>query len=371
MRITGTADLPLHEGHAPSWLVRRMKHLASAIVRVIVDDYGEREVLRRLSDPFWFQSFGCVLGFDWHSSGLTTVVTGSLREALSLEEHGVALAGGKGRMSRTVQEQLSSAQLNETTAEKLYRASRLAAKVDNAVLQDGYSIYHHIIAYTSSGEWAVIQQGMNDANGYARRYHWLWEDVGSFVVEPHSGLVGDRVEERVINMTSRESEEARRVSLDIVRESPQKLIRLINLASSKQETLTAFTSSKDEQIKPPAHLVMPRRIDWDAVRRAYDVQPTNYEELVDVRGMGPATIRALALVASIIYGAEVDWRDPVKYSFAHGGKDGVPYPVERRRMDKVIGFLREAVEASEIDAREKKDALQRLLSLERRLYGRG
>ncbi|MEM2846558.1 MAG: DUF763 domain-containing protein [Nitrososphaerota archaeon] len=371
VKLSGVTDLPLHEGRAPAWLMARMKKMAYAVAKVIVDDYGRRELLRRLSDPYWFQSFGCALGFDWHSSGLTTTVVGALREALSLKVHGVAVAGGKGSMSRRVPEQIIGSGLDEDKAARLIRASRLAAKVDNAVLQDGYQIYHHAIIFTEDGEWAVIQQGMNPDQGYARRYHWLGERVECFVVEPHSAIASMRREKAVLNMVSRESEEARRASVDLASERPSTLIRLLNIAARGQETLTAFIGDEmDLQVtRLPSFLRMPRRIDWNAIRRAYELRPRSYEELVEIRGIGPSTIRALALISALIYGARVDWRDPVRFTFAVGGKDGVPYPVSRRTYDEAISFMQQVLEEAELGSDEKKEALRRLLQLERSLYG--
>lgn len=371
VRLSGLTDLPLHEGKAPAWLMARMRKMAYAIAKVIVDDYGKRELLRRLGDPYWFQSFGCVLGFDWHSSGLTTTVTGALREALSLEVHGVTVAGGKGSMSRRVPEQIMRSGIDEDKAAKLIRASRLSAKVDNAVLQDGYQIYHHVIIFTEDGEWAVIQQGMNPDQGYARRYHWLGESVECFVVEPHSAIASMRKERAVLNMVSRESEEARRVSVDLISERPSNLIRLLNIAARRQETLTAFTEDEIgiQVRKLPSFLRMPRRIDWNAIRRAHDVRPRNYEELVEIRGIGPSTIRALALISALIYGVRIDWRDPVKFTFTVGGKNGVPYPVSRKTYDEAISFMHQILEETELGSDEKRAALKRLLQLERRLYG--
>jgi len=370
MRISGTSDLPLHEGRVPSWLMARMKSMASAITRVIVEDHGRRELLRRLGDPFWFQSFGCALGFDWHSSGLTTVVAGALREALSLDKHGVAAIGGKGALSRKVPEKIMELGIEEGLKLKLIRASKLTAKVDNAVLQDGYTIYHHMIIFAEDGEWTVIQQGMNPELGYARRYHWMGEGLESYVVEPHSGIASQRVEKIVLNRTSRRCEEARRSSVDLVSDNPRKLIRLLNLATRRQETITAWIDLEDlGEVEPLSHLSMPRRIDWKAVKKAYDLKPRNYEELIEIKGIGPSTIRALALISALIYGVKLDWRDPAKFSFAVGGKDGVPYPVSRKTYDEALRFMQEVLEGAEIEREERKRALQRLLSLERRLYG--
>ena len=368
MRATGVADLPLHSGPVPPWLMARMKNLASKMLKVIVDEYGEAELLRRMGDPFWFQSLGCVLGFDWHSSGLTTVVSGALREALKIGEHGVAAAGGKGRMSRRIPEMIKSTGLGEDVSGKLIYASRMAAKVDNAVLQDGYTIYHQLILFTEKGEWAVIQQGMNAETGYARRYHWVGERVRSFVAEPHSGLAGIKREPRVLNLVSKKSEEVRKASVDLAAERPERIVRLINLALSRQETMTKWIRGEETPLIP-RYLHMPRRINWEILRRVYEVRPRNYEELVGIRGVGPTTIRALALIAAIIHGSEPDWRDPLKFTFAVGGKDGVPRPISKRVYDRVIGFMKEVVEVSDMSSGERREALRRLLRLERRLYG--
>lgn len=369
MRFGGAADLPLHSGHVPPWLIERMKSLASAILKVMLDSgYDSREVLRRLGDPFWFQAFGCVLGFDWNSSGLTTVVTGALREALSLETHGVAVVGGKGSMAVMVPEVLRRIDLPPRTVGELVKASRLSAKVDNALLQDGYTLYHHTIIFDEDGTWTVIQQGMNPSTRYARRYHWVGENVVSFVEEPHSGIVGDRAEKVVLNLVSRDSREVRKASLDLVSESPSRLIRTLNLTLENQETLTRWTEQHEEPSIPP-HLRLPRRVNWSALKRAYELRPKNFEELIAIEGMGASTIRALALVAALIYGVKLDWRDPIKFTFAHGGKDGVPYPVSRKQIDKTIEFLRSLIESSEIEKREKIAALQRLLLLERKMFG--
>jgi hypothetical protein len=367
---TGVAELPLHSGHAPSWLIERMRKLADAIVTVIVESYDTGEFLRRISDPFWFQSFGCVLGFDWHSSGLTTVVTGVLRECLNFDKHGVMVAGGKGSKSKRTPEELKSALVShgfdEGKVEYLLRASRLSAKVDNALVQDGYNLYHHAIFVDEKGKWAVVQQGMNVSDGYARRYHWLGESVKSFVVEPHSSILSDGVSSIVLNMTSRKCEDARKVSVDLVCESPPKLIRMFN-ALNKQESLTKWLGEETGTRiveKVPAYLHMPKRVNWDLLKKVYESKPRNYEELIEIRGVGPSTVRALALIASLIFGAEVDWRDPVKYSFAVGGKDGVPYPVSRRTMDEATKFLREMIEAAELEKEAKFEALKRLACAE-------
>jgi len=367
LSLSGTADLPLHSGHVPPWLMARMKDLANAIIKVMVEELGRREVIVRIGDPYWFQAFGCVLGFDWHSSGLTTVVMGALRESIRLDTHGIGVAGGKGAMGVRTPQMISEAKIPEELKIQLMRASKLSAKVDNAVLQDGYNIYHHTIVFTEDGDWTVVQQGMNTSNKYARRYHWISKTLESFVEEPHSGIAGDRVEKTVLNLTSSKSREARKLSVDLVSENPSRLIRLLNLILNKQETLTRWIDLEFEVHFPP-HLYMPRKINWEAVRRAYDIKPRDYEELIQIEGVGPSTLRALALIATLVYGVKIDWRDPIRFTFAHGGKDGVPYPVSKKRMEESIKILNSILESADIDKEEKLKAFRRLANLEKKLY---
>ncbi len=358
MQRAGTAELPLHPGSAPPWLYRRMVSLSEGIVAALVDEYGRRGFLRRISDPFWFQSLACVLGYDWHSSGTTTVTTAALKDALARRDLGIRVAGGKGRSSRRTPEEIGSAGtvlgLSLSTIEHLQRTSRLSAKVDTVAVQDGYGLYHHALFFTEDGEWAVVQQGMNDATGYARRYHWLGETVRCYVEEPHAAILGPR-EDRVLDLTAGSSREARAVSLDLVRESPNHLRSLFVTASREgQSTLDRWSGGEGE------HFRLRIDVNWDTLRAAYDLQPTGFEDLLLVRGMGPATVRALALIADLIYGTPASWRDPVKYSFAVGGKDGVPYPVDRDAMDACVEILRSGVEASPAETAEKVAALKRL-----------
>ena len=367
MSIGGTADLPLHRGHVPPWLMGRMKNLADAVIKVMVEELGRREILRRMGDPYWFQAFGCLLGFDWHSSGLTTVVTGALRESITLNSHGIGVAGGKGALGTKTPQMIYELDLPEELKIKLIKVSRISAKVDNAVLQDGYNIYHHTMMFTEDGDWAVIQQGMNQLSKYARRYHWISENIVSFVEEPHSGIAGDKKEEAVLNLTSSKSRDVRKTSVDLISENPSKLVRLINLSLNRQETLTRWMDI-DFEVQTPPHLNMPRKINWKAVKKAYDIKPGKYEELIQIEGVGASTLRALALISTLVYGVQIDWRDPLKFTFAHGGKDGVPYPVSRKKMDESISFLKSILDSTNIDREEKLKAFRRLVNLERRLY---
>lgn len=374
MRKVGIAELPLHPGKAPKWLIIRMKYLGEQICRVIIRDFGYKELLYRLSNPFWFQSFGCVLGYDWHSSGVTTVVTGVLKNILNIEEFGVAIAGGKGKVSRKTPEEISfiasKINISNLKINELIRASRLSAKIDNSVLQDGHQLYHHVFILTEKGEWAVIQQGMNISEKTARRYHWLGEKVENFVNEPHSGIISDKKLPYVLNMTSKESEEARKCSVDIACEKPSKVIRLFNEALKNQKSLDEWIEGiKGENLKIeinkeiPEYLKMPRKINWTILKKIYDFQPKNYEQLIEIRGLGQATIRGLALISALIYGYTPDLKDPVRFSFAYGGKDRVPFPVDIKAMDESISFLKKALEASEIDKEEKLEAFRKLKNL--------
>jgi hypothetical protein len=343
-----------------------MRKLAHEIASVMVEEYGADEFLRRLSDPYWFQALGCVLAYDWHSSGVTTVVTGILKTALNAEEHGLVVCGGKGKTSRKTPSDIAAAGQHfgfceETIADLTY-ASRMAAKVDNAAIQAGYQLYHHAFLVTEDGKWAVIQQGLSDQERMARRYHWLSTSKQSFVVEPHNAIVGTK-HAQALNMTAATSEGARKASVDLAKEPTPKLRRLLESAARppNQATLqTWLPASSDPWQQTLTSLNMPRNINWDTLTRVYDFQPQNYEELLSLKGVGPATVRGLALVAELIYGEEPSWEDPVKFSFAYGGKDGVPFPVNRGAMDESIGILRETVEAAKIGETERLRALQRL-----------
>lgn len=363
MPRTGVANLPLHYGNAPRWLFRRMTKLAGGITRTIVYEYGKDEFLRRISDPFWFQAFSCVLGFDWHSSGTTTVTCGALKEALLQENVGILAAGGKGQTSRAtpaeIEKLAEEVNLSTSSLEKLKYSSRMCARVDSVAIQAGYQLYHHVIIFTEDGsKWAVVQQGLDEQTRYARRYHWLSENVRNFVEEPHEGIVGFRREGDVLDMTSGESCECRKVSVDLAREgSPNELDKLRKRLKfdPKQRSLLEFIPG--EELK---FLHMPATVNWDAMKILYDFQPRNYEELIALRGVGPKTVRALALISELVYGKPPSWKDPVKYSFTVGGKDGVPYPVNRKVMDESIEILKAGIEEAELGREEKIKALRRL-----------
>ncbi|MEM2870015.1 MAG: DUF763 domain-containing protein [Thermoplasmata archaeon] len=383
MLRTGVAELPLHEGRAPPWLFKRMVRLAGAISAVIVEEKGCDELLRRISHPYWFQAFSCVLGFDWHSSGTTTVTMGALKEALKREELGVSVVGGKGALSRALPSELEELGrrwgFGEEDVARLTRSSRMCAKVDTSAIQDGHQIYHHTMLVSDKGKWAVVQQGMDESSGYARRYHWLSENVRDFVSDSGEFIAGaiKKRDGEVLDLTAPASEECRKITLDLVAEGPRRLQDMVRvLPDSTRPFGVAGTASKvglrragqafleDFGGGAPGRVVtlrMPRGINWDVLRKAYEFRPCNYEDFLGLRGVGPATVRALALISEVVYGAPPSWKDPVKFSFAVGGKDGVPFPVDRAAMDRSTELLREALEAARgIDGRERLDAIRRL-----------
>jgi hypothetical protein len=367
MYRTGVANLPLHGGEAPSWLTGRMRKMAKEIASIIIEEQGTAKFIERLSDPYWFQAFGCVLAYDWHSSGVTTVVTGILKCALTSEEHGVVVCGGKGKTSRKTPSDIAAAGekfgFSEQTIKSLTYNSKMAAKVDNTAIQAGYQLYHHAFLVTKDEKWAVIQQGMSDKDRSARRYHWLSQNVSSFVEDPHSAIACNIKREKALNMVARASEEARKASVDLAKEPTRKLMNLIQSTVKPQNQASLqdwLPKTADPWPQTQTTLNMPRNINWDTLARLYEFQPQNYEELLSLKGVGPATVRGLALVAELVYGEAPSWEDTVKFSFAYGGKDGVPFPVDRKAMDESIEILRQSVQEAKIGEREKLQSLQNL-----------
>ena len=350
---TGSAQLPLHGGRAPAWLFSRMVRLSREITAHIVQEYGSDEVLRRLSDPYWFQAFGCVLGFDWHSSGVTTTVTGALKEGLRGTERdlGIYVGGGKGAVSRkTPGEIVNYCDALSLDARPLVYASRMSAKVDSAAVQDGYQLYHHAFFFTPAGGWCVVQQGMNDANGMARRYHWLQARLKSFVNEPHAAICAE-AEAPTLNLVAEESEGTRASSAMLAREKPGVVLDALR----HQPLLTM----------PRRHAVLmadvnPQHLD-KILLKTYEHAPKDFETLLGMEGVGAKTLRALALASEIIYGTPASTRDPARFSFAVGGKDGFPYPVDLETYDKTVEVLRAAVNKANIDRSERVKALKRLV----------
>ena len=354
---TGSAHLPLHGGRAPAWLFSRMVRLAREITANIVQEYGSGEMLRRLSDPYWFQAFGCVLGFDWHSSGVTTTVTGALKEGLrgTGKDLGIYVGGGKGAVSRrTPGEIVEACDRLSIDPSPLVYASRMSAKVDSAAVQDGYQLYHHAFFFTPGGAWCVVQQGMSDADGMARRYHWLASQLRSFVNEPHAAVCAEQAAP-TLNLVAAESEAVRGASATLAREKPA-----VVLDALKDRPLLTM---------PRRHAVLladvsPQHLDR-ILLKTYERAPENFETLLGMEGVGAKTLRALALASEIIYGTPASTRDPARFSFAHGGKDGFPYPVDVETYDKTVEVLRAAVNKANIDRSERVKALKRLVE-----YGR-
>lgn len=356
---TGTATLPLHGGKAPAWLFSRMRLLAREITLAIVSEYGPDEMLRRLSDPAWFQAFGAVLGFDWHSSGVTTTVCGALKEGLrGLEsESGLVVAGGKGGVSRKTPTEIEAAGESGVLSvepQPLIYASKMAAKVDSSGLQDGYQIYHHSFFFTRGGKWSVVQQGMNDQNCMARRYHWLSETVSDYVVEPHQAIASEAPGTNVLNLVAQESVPAQEAVTQLSHEPPDRIVGRLN----RLKTL----------VMPTRHAVDLRDIQPENLKKAflstYLRQPESFEVLVGLPGVGPKTIRALTLIAELVYDTPASRSDPALFSYAHGGKDGFPYPVDRESYDRNTEILRVAVAQAKLGRSERLGALRRLVEFE-------
>ncbi|MHC4798853.1 MAG: DUF763 domain-containing protein [Planctomycetota bacterium] len=357
------AHLPLHGGKAPAWLFQRMHRLAGSIVQLIVADRGPGQMLERLSDPFWFQALGCVLGFDWHSSGLTTVTCGALKEAYRRmgADLGIHVAGGKGGTSRKTPDQIARVADNRSLqGNKLIYASRMSAKVDSAAVQDGYQIYSHHFFYSDHNHWCVVQQGMNDANGYARRYHWLGDSVDDFVCEPHQAVASPPAgEAMLLNMVAEKAKPSRDTSAELTRMPPDRLLR--EITAGETLFMPAHHPVKTEDINA-------QRL-GKILRVAHERQPADFEALLGLAGVGPKTIRSLALIAELIYGVPTcktdltrRWSpaDPPTFSYAHGGKDGHPFPVDRKTYDHSIGLLESAVRRAKCDPAGKDKALYRL-----------
>ena len=367
----GSADLPLHGGHVPKWLADRMTRLGAVMSEAIVHHYGRDELLRRLAHPFWFQSFGAVMGMDWHSSGITTSVIGALKRGLAplSNELGIYVCGGRGKYSRqTPQELVAIGDQVGFDGSALANASRLVAKVDSAAVQDGFDLYLHGFIVTNEGEWVVVQQGMNGDQKQARRYHWLSEGLKSFVEEPHSAIDGVAQGE-IINLTDRRAEASRHTQLGVLQSlGPDGIARALSTLASRAET--AVTRTAPEQLSLP-HLIMPahhsvRPSDvltprlHASLAAATNRAPIDFAELLLVPGVGARTVRALAMVAEVMHGAPYRFTDPARFSFAHGGKDRHPFPVPLWVYDQTIQVLKSAVQNAKLGREEELAALKRL-----------
>jgi hypothetical protein len=348
---TGTADLPLHGGRVPMWLASRMASLGRVLVEALVIEYGRGEFLRRLADPFWFQSLGCVMGMDWHSSGITTSVMGALKRGLApIEvELGIHVCGGRGRHSRrTPDELIALGERISLDAPSLVRASRLVAKVDSAAVQDGFDLYLHSFVVTDEGHWVVVQQGMNPEKRQARRYHWLWERAGSFVEEPHSAIAGEPNPSPIVNLTDRAAAEARAQTVTLALSDPGCVVASV-------ERVLTMPSHHDVR----AENLNLRRL-GAALQVAARLGPSSFPELLLTPQIGQRTLLALALVAEVVHGAPSRFADPARFAFAHGGKDGHPFPVPLKVYDETLRVLRHAVDGAKLGQADKLAALRRL-----------
>ncbi len=377
----GIATFGLDYGTCPRWLFERMVKLGREMIRAIVAEEGADEFVRRLGDPVWFQSLGTVLAFDWNASGLTTILTAALKEAIRQEEMdlGIFICGGKGKTSRKTPDQIQfwgeRLNLAPQPINSLVYNSKMAAKVDSALVQDGFQIYHHTFFFTKNGAWTIVQQGMNAANQSARRYHWHSKDVKDLIVEPHSGIASQKKGGEVLNMTAQTSDKTRQISTELVGQSSNALMRDIKILarhSSELSQMAELASGQQrlklmnlENVEFKYHPVLKEnffkskyleRIFWILCDR----KPENYEKLLATEGVGPKTIRALALVAEIIYGAKPSYEDPARYSFAHGGKDATPYPIDRPTYDQTIQYMKDYVQKSKLPFTEKQKILKRL-----------
>lgn len=406
IRNSGHADLPLHTGTVPRWLADRMMVLGTLITESLIENFGPDEVLTRLSDPLWFQSFGAVMGMDWHSSGITTSVMYALKRGLNprAKELGIYVCGGRGKYSRmTPQELLEIADTEGLDGENLVRNSKLVAKVDNNALQDGFQLYQHNFVISRTGNWTVVQQGMNGAEKKARRYHWCSEGLRSFVEEPHTGVVGDN-RGKILNLTDSQARQARGNILEMSRQEPERMLQEIEQIGKPASQIILLQGGKSRPIesspkqapvqgelfpelasentpveqspceftnKGARHIIMPAHHDVQAqdvdlkrlggvLATAYQSQPKDFENLLLTPGLGPRTLQSLALVSEVIYGTPSRFTDPARFSFAHGGKDGHPFPVPLKIYDESIRILRDSIEKSKLGYKDKSECIQRL-----------
>lgn len=354
MRRSGTADLPLHNGHVPMWLAERMSKLGFAISEAIIEEFGTAALLQRLGDPFWFQSFGAVMGMDWHSSGITTSVMGALKKAINPHSKalGLYICGGKGKHSRNTPMELTRyGEFAGIDGEALVRSSKLSAKVDNTAVQDGFQLYLHSFIVDHTGSWTVVQQGMRPDAATARRYHWHSADLTSFVSDPHSGIAGVN-QGYITNLAAKAAGPAQDAMLSMSREDPARMITEIrHLKMPHHHDVKA----KDVDLKRLGAML------WLTQAQ----QPKDFESLLLLEGMGPRTLQSMALISEIIYGTPSRFEDPARFSFAHGGKDGHPFPVPVKVYDETISVLSRAVQKAKVGQSDKLQAIQKLSELSR------
>jgi len=378
----GIATFGLDYGKCPAWLFNRMKKLGGEIIRVMVEEYGPDEFVRRISDPVWFQSLGTVLAFDWNASGLTTILTAALKEAVRGNEKdlGIFICGGKGKTSKKTPDEIKNwgnvLSLPSPHTENLIYNSKMAAKVDSALVQDGFQIYHHAFFFSNNGAWTVVQQGMNANNQTARRYHWYSKNIKDLINEPHSGIVS-QIKTPTLNLTAEKSRETREISTEMVQGNYFGLMKDIQILRRHSSDLSQMMKLKFQNNQLTLLNLETKEFYWhpvvneDFTKSKYlekilykisETKPENYEKLLSLEGVGQKTIRALSLVSEVIYGAKPSYQDPARYSFAHGGKDATPYPVDRPTYDSTIAFFHKIVQKMKIPASEKQKIMIQLNS---------
>jgi len=366
---TGIAILPLDYGRCPRWLFERMTRLTRGVTTAIIEEFGPDEFLKRLSDPVWFQSLSCVIGMDWNSSGTTAITLGALKAGLFeiQDQLGIYVCGGK-RTSRETPKEIEAYGISRqfSFAPKLIYASKMAAKIDSSLIQDNYQIYQHNFLFTKSGNWAVVQQGMNIEDQTARRYHWLSSALrqawgkADFIEEPHSGIISDK-KVKPLNLTAKESDQNREISLRQVSEEPKTFLKNLALIQRHPKQITLLELYNREF---HWHPVVDEKFDLKRLQKtiffAQDQNPQSFEQLLSFKNVGPRTIRALSLVSEVIYGAKPSYKDPARYSFSVGGKDGTPFPVDRGVYDQTLAIMEKGIKKSQISLSEREKAFQRL-----------
>jgi hypothetical protein len=372
MEIEGIADLPLHTGHVPSWLIPVMRKLSRAILDIMLIEWGPEKVVERLSNPLWFQAFNNVIGMDWDSSGSTTVTLGILKEVVNPKDDGLAVLGGKGKNALKVPEELHSLNF-DIDSDKLANISRLVAKVDTTLVQDGHQLYHHSMLVTEKGYWGIIQQGMNEETKFARRYHW--KNTENFTVDPHEAIAGKKG--IAVNIIEKQKENTRKLVLDLLRQDPRKIINELQQAKAilkGQATIESWINGASfVGISKKAKIIYMRPLDERKIKpileKLYESNPENLEEAL-LEGLGPSTAKALYLISDLIYREPPSYNDPVnmpydpfKYAYAIGGKDGIPYPVNRRVAEEVIITLEDIIQKAKLESNEKKFSLNKLRGL--------
>ncbi|AAK42598.1 protein of unknown function DUF763 [Sulfolobus islandicus Y.G.57.14] len=373
MEVEGIADLPLHTGHVPPWLVPIMKRLAKAIVEIMILELGPQKVVERFSNPLWFQGFNNIIGMDWDSSGSTTVTLGILKDITNPKVHGFAVLGGKGKNALKVPDEVDML-IFDVDKNKIKNISKIVAKVDSTLVQDGHQLYHHTMLVTEDGKWSIIQQGMNLEIKFARRYHW--KETDNFVVEPHSAISGIKTNV-VVNVIDRDKDRTRKLILDLLRENPNKIVSLYTQAMAMlkgQSTLDMWIKGGSIAfVSKEARLIYMKPVDVNRIkqvlREMYESNPLTFEEAL-INGLGPSTARALYLIADLIYNEPPSYKDPMnypydpfKYAFAIGGKDGIPYPVNRKAAWEVIYTLEDFITRAKLEEGDKRLALRKLKEL--------